>query len=192
VQTACDRLLACLDDRRIPRSDPDRIEEWDVEAVLTGHIDEELMKELITDIRIEADDDVMVEEMRLRIRILLYAIVLDKYGLEYKTSFRPLGESKRPFTAQDAVRALDSWAAQVKPFWPWTYEQVDGLLRELRMTLAIEIESLEPETRYYFPQDIVPRLLHRWYRSGERGSILDDLEATIKAYIQLRQTNGRR
>jgi hypothetical protein len=181
VQTACWQLLRRLD---MPeRPDANRIEIEDVEIVLTGQIDQELMDELIRKIPIEDSDGRQAEKRQVRLRILLYAITLGKYGHTIDVDyFRPLSKADRYFTAQVAASYLTTWVDRLRPVWLWSVQEVDEMLQELRLTLAIGMVESGEERRYYFPQEIVPRLLHKWYQKDGRGSLLEDLAMDMDLY----------
>lgn len=179
MQTACLHLLRRLDNQ--PRPDPNRLELEDVEIVLAGQVEAELMDDLIRKILVEGDTSSQAQALQLKLRILLYALVLGKYGhtLERGASFRPLTPADRYFTVEAALRYLRTWADPI----PWTYEETDNLLQELRMTLAIGAEEGQRERLYYFAQDIVPRLLYRYYQREERGNLIDDLAYDLELYV---------
>jgi len=188
VQTACLQLLRRLD--RPNRTNPNRIDIEDIEIVLAQQIDTELIDELIRKIRVEANSRASAEELQLRLRIVLYAITLHKYwdAVNNDGPFHPLASGEQTFTTNDVLVYLETWAGKVKPAWPWTFEEIDSILQELRMTLAISAGHDLEERSYYFPQDIVPRLLHRWYQKEQRRSILDDLEDDINLYLHLKSS----
>ncbi len=183
MQTACLHLLRRLDGPA--RAHPNRIDLEDVEIVLAGQVDEELMDDLIRKILVE-DDAASSSRLQVKLRILLYALVLGKYGhtLEQDALFRPLAPGDRTFTTEAALRYLRIWADPIS----WTYEETDGMLQELRMTLAIGVEDGQQERRYYFAQDIVPRLLYRYYQRAGRGSLIDDLAYDLKLYRAISQS----
>lgn len=179
VQTACDQLLERLDN---PQRQSDRVERDDVAQVLNEQIADELMDDLVLKIRVEREDSFSAETARLRLRIMLYTIILGKYGyaLDMPGDFHRLPEAERIFRPADVIGHLDVWADEARHVWKWRHDEIEQLLQELRMTLAVSTVEPRDHSRYYFPQDIVPRLLHNRYKGVRRSSLIDDLAEAIK------------
>lgn len=185
VQAVCLRLLERLD---LPgRLNPNRLEIADIEIALAGEVEDSLTQELIRNISLEGETRAEAQMLQARYRILLYAVALGKYAhtLDSSEPFRPLASGDEFFTVRQALEYLHTWADRLEATRPWSYGEVDDMLQELRMTLAIGAVEGEAERRYYFAQDIVPRLLQRYYQRPGRGGLLDDLSADIDLYTAL-------
>lgn len=180
IQTACHELLGVLDEKN-----DFRVEMEDVERVISWQIDRDLAEELWDSLQVDLSlPDVPPKLAKLRAKILLLAIILEKYSfLDRVNVHRLLPVGQRFFTAAEAVEWLGEWAGELRPYWTWSEEEVSIILRALTITLAVSVDR--DGVSYYFPQDILPTILFRRHRTSRRDDLIDRLDDLIKQYREI-------
>lgn len=187
VQSACKLLLERLDAKAEEDSEKDMIVRHDIVTVLNDQINPDLKTELFDRIIVEAEEGTEATRLRLRLQIMLFVIIAEKYSHTQETqgSYYPLSERERIFTPQDVVGYLDSWARdELAGVWSYNTREISTLLHELRMTLNVTTDDPNDRQNYYFTQDILPRLLHSYYQTQQDKSsdesLINDLDDALK------------
>ncbi len=185
LQSACDHLLRRLDKRQTAHVELD-----DVRSVLEVDVLSQLKQELLDDLQVDyAEEGVSPACLKLRMQIMLLAIVLEKFS--YKElevdAYRRLRPENRSFTAQDVVDYLCEWARDIKDLWLWSEEEVDTMLRSLTLTLALSPE--DDQRAYYCPEEILPDVLFELQAKDSRYNMVVQLNNLIELYKEFYPRN---